>query len=225
MNLIYGYFDILLSQYCQVKKNCVFQGFAKIVLWLHTAGTENPDTTQTHPSASNFHEYHSNTPRHLPKHPPDTTQTYPINTRCQKMTTGANRHKQTVADTPRHWQVLFEWVWQCLLAYVVVCWLLVFPGDVWGVSGGCLGDVWGVSGGIRMVIMNIGGSWMGLWGIWVVSPCSMEPQRYFGKTLKDTIFLHLTVLRQQNIKMSIYKVDKNGWVIWLFKFLVPVREK
>ena len=54
---------------------------------------------------------------------------------------------------------------------------------------------------------------MGLWGIWVVSPCSMEPQHYFGKTLKDTIFLHLTVLRQQNIKMSIYKVDKNGWVI------------
>ena len=30
----------------------------------------------------------------------------------------------------------------CLLAFV-------FPGDVWGVSGGCLGGVWGYKNGIH----------------------------------------------------------------------------
>ena len=38
-------------------------------------------------------------------------------------------------------------------------------------------------------------------------------QHYLGKTLKDTTFLRLAVLRHQNIKMSIYKVDKNDWVL------------
>ena len=64
-----------------------------------------------------------------------------------------------------------------------------------------------------MVFMDIGGTWMCLWSIWVLSPCSMELQHYLGKTLKDTIFLRLAVLRHQNIKMSIYKVDKNDWVL------------
>ena len=31
-------------------------------------------------------------------------------------------------------------------------------------------------------------------------------------------------MRHQNIKMSIYKVDKNHWVTWFFCFLVPVRK-
>ena len=39
--------------------------------------------------------------------------------------------------------MLFEYVWQCLLASVVVCWLFDFPGDVWGVSGRFLGGNWG----------------------------------------------------------------------------------
>ena len=35
----------------------------------------------------------------------------------------------------------------------------------------------------------------------------------FFETLKDTIFLHLTVLGHQNIKISIYKVHKKDLVI------------
>ena len=91
-----------MSQYGQVTKRHTFHGFAKLVFWLHTAGTENPDTPKTHPSASNFHENHSEHPQTPPRHPPDTPQTAPGNTTCQKTTTGANRHKQTVADTPKH---------------------------------------------------------------------------------------------------------------------------
>ena len=50
---------------------------------------------------------------------------------------------------PRNWQVLFEKVWQCFLASVVVCWHLMFPGDIWGVSGRSLRGVWGYLSGIH----------------------------------------------------------------------------
>ena len=59
-----------------------------MVLWLHTAETENPDTPQTHPSASDFHEYHSDTPTH-PQYTPqlDIPQTPPGSTTCKQKTT------------------------------------------------------------------------------------------------------------------------------------------
>ena len=85
VSLMYGHFDILMSPYAQMNKSHAFQGYAKVVFWLHTARTENPDTLQIHPSASDFHEYHSDTPRH----PTNTPQTSPGNTTC----------KQTITDT------------------------------------------------------------------------------------------------------------------------------
>ena len=129
-NLICGGLGILMSQYGQVKK---------MGIWLHTPRTENPDTPQTHPSASNFHEYHSDTPGH----PPDTPQTHP---RHLQGTQHANRREQTPPDTPGHWQVLFEYVWRCQLASVVVGLHVVFSGDVWRVSLGWMGGVWGYLG-------------------------------------------------------------------------------
>ena len=54
---------------------------------------------------------------------------------------------------------------------------------------------------------------MCLGGIWVLSPCSMEPYHYFDTAWKGMTFFHLTIVRPQNIKMSIYEVDKNDWVI------------
>ena len=44
------------------------------------------------------------------------------------------------------------------------------------------------------------------------------------RLLSSVFFSNLTLLRHQNIKMSIYKADKNHWVMWLFCFLVPVRK-
>ena len=76
-------------------KSWAFQGFAKIVLWLCTARTDNPDTPQTHLSASDFHKYHSDTIRH----PQYTSQTPP---RHLRRTQGASRHQQTQADSPGH---------------------------------------------------------------------------------------------------------------------------
>ena len=61
----------------------------------------------------------------------------------------------------------------CLSVSGNVCWRrLLSVGFLCSLemSGGCVGDVWGVSGGIRMVFMDIGGDWMCLWGIWVLSP-------------------------------------------------------
>ena len=76
-----------------------------------------------------------------------------------------------------------------------------------GVSGGCLKDVWGYLGGYHGDLRR-----SDLWGcIWVPSPCSMEPKHYFGAALKGMTFVHLTILRHENIKMSVYKVNKNHW--------------
>ena len=106
--------------------------------------------------------------------------------REHKTPTDANRHQQTMPDTPRHWQVLFEYVWQCPLASVVVCWHVMFPGDVWG----CLGDIW-------VVFMEIGDTWMCLGGMWVLSPFSMERKHYSGTALKG-ITDHTEALKYQN---------------------------
>ena len=144
VNLIYGHFDILMFQNGPAKK-CGFQGCAEIMLRLDTVRTGIPETLQTCLSASSFHEYHSDTPRH----PPNTLQTSPGNSRYQQTITDDNRRQQTPPDTLRYRQVLFECVWRCLLAHVVVCWHLEFPGDVWGLFMGCLGGVWGYMSGIH----------------------------------------------------------------------------
>ena len=91
-------------------------------------------------------------------------------------------------------------------------------------AGGCLGGIWGVLGCIWVVFRATRGAWICLTGIWVLSLCSMEPKHYLGEALNGITFVHLSILRHQNIKMSIYKVNKNHWVIWFFCFLVPVRE-
>ena len=52
VELIYGHFDILMSQCGQMRKKWAFPGCAKIVLRLHTARTEKTDIPKTHPSAS-----------------------------------------------------------------------------------------------------------------------------------------------------------------------------
>ena len=139
-----------MSQYGQVTKRHTFHDFAKLVFCLHTAGTENPDTPQTHPSASNFHEYQSEHPQTPPRHPPDTPQTAPGNTTCQQRTTDANRHHQTYSNSTSQCLWVSGSVWQCLLASVGVCWHVMFPEDALGVSGGCLGGVWGHLSGIHL---------------------------------------------------------------------------
>ena len=91
---ICGGFGIFMSQYSKVKKSCAFSRCAKMVFWLHTARTENPDTHQTHPT----HPISMN----ITQTPPDTHQTSPGSRRCQQQTPpDTNRQPQTPKDTDK----------------------------------------------------------------------------------------------------------------------------
>ena len=164
-NLILGGFGILMSNMSQVP-NILF--FRFVTKWCYVTAPYcrdwEPRYPQTHPSDSDFHECHSDAHQTSLRHPPDIS-------REQEMPKDKNRHKQTAPNTERHWKVLFEYIWRCLLASCVVCWHLLLPGDVWWVSGGCLVGIWGY-------LNDIHGNWRhsGVFGgIWALSPCSMEP--------------------------------------------------
>ena len=133
---MYGHFDILMSQYTHMNKNHSIQAYAKILFWLQTAKTENPNSPQRCPSTSGCPEYHSDTP----KHPSDTLQTPPSHL---QLTHNTNRRQQTPPDKlKRHCS-------RCPRVSGGVCWHLLssngilssleMSGGVWGVYDGCLG--------------------------------------------------------------------------------------
>ena len=205
VSLIYGHFDILMPQYAQMNKSHAIQGYAKVVFWLHTAKTENPDSPQTYPSTSGCSEYHPYTP----KHPSDTPQTPPSHL---QWTQNTNRRQQAPTDTVRPTQTAPVGVRGCLGVSVGICCRLMASWVPWrclGVSDGCLGG----SGGIWVEFMEIWGAGLCLGDIWVLSPCNMEPKHYLGIALKGLTFVHLSILRHHSIKMSKYNVNKNHWVI------------
>ena len=147
VELTYGHFDILMSQCGQMRKKWAFLGCAKIVLRLHTARTEMPDTPQTHPSASDVQEYPSDTPRH----PPNIPQTP---TRYLQGAREANRRQQTPTDTARHTQTTPVSVLGCLRLSLCVCWrLLLSVGALcslkisWGCMRGVVEGIWGYLNG------------------------------------------------------------------------------
>ena len=79
-------------------------------------------------------------------------------------------------------------------------------------SGGCLGGVYGylsdIHGNLRC--SNVFGGHLG-------SPSLQDGAvTLLWHSPEKHNFFHLTILRHQNIKMSIFKVDKNHWV---FQFL------
>ena len=133
VKLILGGFGILMSNMSQVQNIPLFQGCDKIVLRLHTAGTESPDTPK-----------HIRVPpisMNVTQTPPDTHQPSPGSRRCQQITTDTNRQPQTPKDTDKC----------CLSTSGGVCWCLLLSVGIscsLEISGGCLGDVWWVSGGI-----------------------------------------------------------------------------
>ena len=148
------------------EKSFAFQDCAWIVILLHTERTENPHTPQAHPSASNFHKYHSDISQTPPRHPPDIPQTPPDVSREHDMPTDDNRCQGTDA---RHTQTAPVCVLKCLSVSVCVCWCLLVccvpwrcHGVIWGMSGGCLKDIW-------LVFIEIGGALMCLGGMWVLS--------------------------------------------------------
>ena len=168
---ILGGFGILMSNMSQVQNILLFQSCDKIVLRLHTAGTDSPDTLQkirVPPIFMNITQTPPDIPQTSPRHPPDIS-------REQEMPTDNNRSQQTPPDVIK--QHLSQCLWVsgavclCLVASVVVGWHLLLPWDVCWVSGGCMVSVWGC-------LSDIHGNWRHsdmFGGIWVLSPCSMEP--------------------------------------------------
>ena len=165
-----------------------------------------------------------NTTQISPGHPPDILQTPP---RHLQGTRDANRWQQTPTETKSQPETPQDTDGCCLSMSGSVSWRLLvsfyswrWQGGVWGTCGG----VWGVSGGCRKV------SECYFWKL-EAHRCVLgsQPLQYraislFWHSLERHDFFHLTIVRPQNIKMSIYEVDKNDWVIWFCCFLVPVKK-
>ena len=108
---MYGHFDILMAHYIQVKTCCTLQHRAKIVLWLRTARTKNPDTPKTHLSASDFPKYHSDTSRHRPNIP----QTSPGHMKCQQTTADNNKISFMPPQAQKNgWVFAISFLFYCL---------------------------------------------------------------------------------------------------------------
>ena len=138
--LLLGGFGIFMSNMSQVQTILLFQGCDKIVLRLHTAGTDNPDTPK-HIRVPLISMNITQTPQIPTRHPPDTHQTSPGSRRCQQTTTDANRHLQMYSNS----------TCQCLLVSGAVCLCLLLSVGIscsLEMSGWCLGDVWWASGGV-----------------------------------------------------------------------------
>ena len=128
------------------KKSHAFPGCAKIMLWLLTAKAENPKHICALPISKNSTQIPSDTPQTPLRHP-HTSPRHPLVTSMNKKTpTNANWHCQTYSNSTRQCLGVSRAGSLSLLASVVICWHLLFPGDVWGVSGGCLGGVQEISG-------------------------------------------------------------------------------
>ena len=136
-----GGFGIFMSNMSQVQTILSFQGCDKIVLRLHTAGTENPDTPK-----------HIRAPlisMNTIQIPPDTHQTPPIHpqtpSRHLQGAGNVNRRQQTPTDTARCTQTALVSVFGCLGLSVCVWWRLLLSVGIscsLEMSVGCLGDVW-----------------------------------------------------------------------------------
>ena len=126
----------------------------------------------------------------------------------------ANRHWLTSTGTFSYPQTAPGRAWKVgerLLVSVCFCWCQLELE--W-----CLEDVLGVFGWCLCMFVVFG-------CVWVLISCRVENLYCFGTAQLKAIFFHLAILRYQNIKMSTYILNKNGWVLPFFSFLVPVREK
>ena len=141
-----------------------------------------------------------------------------------------DRHQQTSQHIPRHPMRLFEDVWRfmlrlndvcwCLLVFVGVCWCLILSYVVWR----CAEGVWIVSQKVSECCLwtcKCLGSCEGVSecsGLVGCSKCSIL------EYLRKENCVHLTLLKHQNTKTSLYKLSKNHWVITLLENLGPSEE-
>ena len=137
-NLISGGFGILMSNMSQVQTILLFRGCENIVLRLHTAGTENPDTPK--------HIWAPSISMNNIQIPPGTHQTppsYPLDiSREQETPTDNKWPQQTLPDVIKQHFSVFSGVWGCLFVSGGVCCCLLASPAPWR----CMVGVWGMSG-------------------------------------------------------------------------------
>ena len=145
----------------------------------------------------------------MPKYHPDTPQT-PLHTPLHIPDT--NRHQQTPTDitqtplnTPRHDSGVSDSVCQCLVMSAAVCWCLRPTGGVRGVYR----FVWDTFMDVLRCL-----SCSGVFGR--LSESSVLAGWSLGEAVIPLLnnsetqdIFNITILRDQNIKMSIYMLHKN----------------
>ena len=134
------------------------------------------------------------------------------------MSTDNNTRQQTPPDILKQHLSVSEGVWGCLLASVVVCWHLDFPGDVLR----CLGDVWGISGGCMWVFQwyswksemfgcDFGVSGFSILAVWSCNATLAQPW-------KAQLFLpdHTETSKYQNVYIRLKKMVEfcNLLIFW-----------
>ena len=112
----------------------------------------------------------------------------------------ANKHQQT--PTNRHCQTSSNSTWQCLRVSVDVCWcLLASIDDRWHflLTGSVCGDVREHPSSVYGRVRCLGAFRE------VISAqfLCVGPVTLFNKDMKSNFFLHSTLLRHQNIQMSL----------------------
>ena len=179
-------------------------------------GMSTEITPKTHANTSDIHKHHSYTPTRPP--PLDTIKISPDNKRSQHMPTDTSWCQQALSAILKQHLGGSGDVGECLLVSVCFCWRQL--EHEW-----CLEGVLWVLDCIWLVSLYVCSVWMCLRGYLGAHPLQSGEFTPFWLSHERQDFLHLAILRHQNIKMSTYILNKNGWVLPFFIFLVPVREK
>ena len=138
--------------------------------------------------------------------------------RQQKKPTHANRHQLTSTDTFSHLQTTPGRVLGCQGVSVCLCSLQI-------VHEQCLGNVLGVMDCFCMVSLDVYNVWMCLRNYLGAHPLQNGEFTPFRHSPERQYFLQLAILKHQNIKMSRYILNKNGWVLPFFQLFSVCQSK
>ena len=78
---------------------------------------------------------------------------------------------------------------------------------------------------IRVKCMYVFGVWMCVRVFWSAQALSDATNAQYWKYIKRHNSTHLTLLKHQNTKTSLYKLSKNHWVFALLAFFGSVRKR
>ena len=127
-----------------------------------------------------------------------------------------NRHHQTPTDTKRHQQTSPDTQKgrsRIVLTWNGVCWCLLVSYVVWR----CEEGVWGVfSKRIWVLFMDVCTVSLRLRVYMSVLALYGAENAIYWKSFERQNSMHLTLLKHQNTKTSLYKLSKNGWVCAFF---------